>query len=458
MSTAQAVVDDSRCGSSGYSRAMAVAAWMKATLWSTTGVARRSAAGRRGIPCGAAGKDCARRLKAGRRGRSSSGGVGVSALRRRDIDNGAVNGVEQLRGGTLSGRSLIDEGCDSTRFDDSRDSNECLVDYVLKNTDENLQSFDSDETQPPSAHTIGQATCGVFRSRLYNNDTNIDEGFRTLRAQTRLSDQRWRWKPGSSRSEHNSNREKPRRKDIPSTRDVHESYCNSYTGKHQQGRNNANKDRYGIRTKTNPKGRYWFMKTNQSGGLIIGTIPATFPVDRFSHFFPLQDSLLHFLQKPSKYILGFGFGHARGPQFYKVETFSELYLLELSLLVTIANLQASKDKAYLPTEIAKKPELNQNLQFLFEFHKMLQTNIMHSGKWCRRHGSDDAKNKKSCNLAEYLPKGCRVGIIGFMPMAVLTAQFKKNLGRWVLDPSFSTSILKTIFTYKWLQSLLERAP
>ncbi|KAK9153324.1 hypothetical protein Sjap_000804 [Stephania japonica] len=31
------------------------------------------------------------------------------------------------------------------------------------------------------AHTIGQATCGVFRSRLYNNNSNIDEGFRALR-------------------------------------------------------------------------------------------------------------------------------------------------------------------------------------------------------------------------------------------------------------------------------------
>ncbi|KAK9132618.1 hypothetical protein Scep_012146 [Stephania cephalantha] len=38
-----------------------------------------------------------------------------------------------------------------------------------------------DATVTVRAHTIGQATCGVFRSRLYNNDTNIDEGFRTLR-------------------------------------------------------------------------------------------------------------------------------------------------------------------------------------------------------------------------------------------------------------------------------------
>ncbi|KAK9106430.1 hypothetical protein Syun_022441 [Stephania yunnanensis] len=31
------------------------------------------------------------------------------------------------------------------------------------------------------AHTIGQATCGVFRARLYNNGTNIDPGFRATR-------------------------------------------------------------------------------------------------------------------------------------------------------------------------------------------------------------------------------------------------------------------------------------
>ncbi|KAK9115673.1 hypothetical protein Sjap_014620 [Stephania japonica] len=31
------------------------------------------------------------------------------------------------------------------------------------------------------AHTIGQATCGVFRARLYNNNTNIDAGFRATR-------------------------------------------------------------------------------------------------------------------------------------------------------------------------------------------------------------------------------------------------------------------------------------
>ncbi|KAK9082110.1 hypothetical protein Syun_031698 [Stephania yunnanensis] len=100
-------------------------------------------------------------------GATEGGAAAASAgLRRRDIDSGGVNGVEQLRGGALSDRSFIDEGCDSTRFDDARDSNEdslCvlynwlldmtkkrLVDCVLTNTDEDLQSFDHDETQPPS--------------------------------------------------------------------------------------------------------------------------------------------------------------------------------------------------------------------------------------------------------------------------------------------------------------------
>ncbi|KAK9110877.1 hypothetical protein Scep_018396 [Stephania cephalantha] len=44
--------------------------------------------------------------------------------RRRDNDNDTVNGAEQLRGDVLSDRSLLDEGCDSTKFDDVMDSNE----------------------------------------------------------------------------------------------------------------------------------------------------------------------------------------------------------------------------------------------------------------------------------------------------------------------------------------------
>ncbi|KAK9140654.1 hypothetical protein Scep_010335 [Stephania cephalantha] len=35
------------------------------------------------------------------------------------IGKDAVNGAEQLRSGTLSDRSIVDEGCDSTKFDDA---------------------------------------------------------------------------------------------------------------------------------------------------------------------------------------------------------------------------------------------------------------------------------------------------------------------------------------------------
>ncbi|KAK9082102.1 hypothetical protein Syun_031583 [Stephania yunnanensis] len=155
----------------------------------------------------------ARRLRRRRRGRSSSGvsevcrhaardrgwrGGASAGLRRRDIDSGGVNGVEQLRGGALSDRSFIDEGCDSTRFDDARDSNEdslCvlynwlldmtktrLVDCVLTNTDEDLQSFDHDETQPPSEDQrndnetqdeLSSNEASFRRERLYVNKLNL---------------------------------------------------------------------------------------------------------------------------------------------------------------------------------------------------------------------------------------------------------------------------------------------
>ncbi|KAK9139294.1 hypothetical protein Scep_008975 [Stephania cephalantha] len=52
--------------------------------------------------------------------RPDSGLARQRQRRRRGIDSGAVNGAEQLRGDALSDRSILDEGCDSTRFDDVR--------------------------------------------------------------------------------------------------------------------------------------------------------------------------------------------------------------------------------------------------------------------------------------------------------------------------------------------------
>ncbi|KAK9100829.1 hypothetical protein Scep_024259 [Stephania cephalantha] len=60
----------------------------------------------------------------GDRQRPDSGSAAAAALARRlhdsGSDGGAVNGAEQLCDGALSDRSILDEGCDSTRFDDVR--------------------------------------------------------------------------------------------------------------------------------------------------------------------------------------------------------------------------------------------------------------------------------------------------------------------------------------------------
>ncbi|KAK9083901.1 hypothetical protein Scep_030372 [Stephania cephalantha] len=60
-------------------------------------------------------------------GRATAGsGAGMAAAAaaarkrsRHGIGNDAVNGAEQLRSGALSDRSILDKGCDSTKFDDA---------------------------------------------------------------------------------------------------------------------------------------------------------------------------------------------------------------------------------------------------------------------------------------------------------------------------------------------------
>ncbi|KAK9166240.1 hypothetical protein Scep_001431 [Stephania cephalantha] len=74
-------------------------------------IAQGNGAARRGSTSGSAWQ---------RRGCGSGVGVTIMRLRRwRGFDGGAVNGAEQLRCGEWSDRSLIDEGCDSTNFDDA---------------------------------------------------------------------------------------------------------------------------------------------------------------------------------------------------------------------------------------------------------------------------------------------------------------------------------------------------
>ncbi|KAK9098187.1 hypothetical protein Syun_025232 [Stephania yunnanensis] len=71
----------------------------------------------------AAGGSSTRRWRDYHRGRRRGEGSGDSRHLRGNGDSGsgALDGAEQLRGGALSDRSILDKGCDSTKFDDAID-------------------------------------------------------------------------------------------------------------------------------------------------------------------------------------------------------------------------------------------------------------------------------------------------------------------------------------------------